>query len=89
MAPHASGQGIAVAPSDRMLVIGGDDRRVVFPVSAVHGIHRYHVCDLSPAPATVAKSTLPFTFAMLQWRERSVACLDADKLLSTLDRAVA
>jgi chemotaxis-related protein WspD len=87
--PQSQVRSIRGATTGRLLVIGRGDSRVAFPVGTVHGVHRYNARDLSAAPATVAKSASPYTTAMLQWDGHAVACLDADKLLSALDRAVA
>jgi chemotaxis-related protein WspD len=76
-------------PAGRLLVIGRDDRRTVLPVGAVHGIHRYRVRDLARTPATIAKAASPYTEAMLSWQDRTVACLDADRLLAAVDRCIA
>jgi chemotaxis-related protein WspD len=76
-------------PAGRLLVIGRDDRRTVLPVGAVHGIHRYRARDLARTPATIAKAASPYTEAMLPWQNRTVACLDADRLLAAVDRCIA
>lgn len=80
---HASRDSVA-----RLLVIGRDDRPIVIPVGAVHGIHRYRPSDLGKAPGTIGKSASAYTAAMLRWRERAVAYLDAEKLLSAVDRGI-
>jgi chemotaxis-related protein WspD len=87
--PHSRVPSVTGATAGRLLVIGRGESRVAFPVGTVHGVHRYNARDLRAAPATVAKSASPYTTAMLQWDGHSVACLDADKLLSALDREVA
>jgi chemotaxis-related protein WspD len=84
--PHSR---LTAATAGRLLVIGRGENRIALPVGTVHGVHRYNLRNLSAAPATVAKSASPYTTAMLQWDGNTVPCLDADKLLSALDRAVA
>jgi chemotaxis-related protein WspD len=87
--PRSPVRSVMGATIQRLLVIGRGENRVAFPVGAVHGVHRYDVRDLHTPPATVARSASPYTVAILPWNGHSVACLDADKLLSALDRAVA
>jgi chemotaxis-related protein WspD len=86
--PNSPTRNATDATAGRLLVIGRGDSRVAFPVSAVHGVHHYNIRDLSAVPTTLAKSAASYTTAIVQWDGHSVACLDADKLLSALDRAV-
>jgi len=73
----------------RLLVARGAAGAVVFPVDEVQGTYRYHLRELRPVPATLAKSTATYTKAVLSWRDRTVGCLDADLIVHTLNRSVA
>lgn len=73
----------------RMLVIGRDSGRFVFPADEVHGIQRYQANKLRSAPATVARAGSSYSRHVLPWQDRSVGYLDADLLLDGLNRSVA
>ncbi len=71
----------------RLMVISREGRHLVFPVDALHGIHRYNEADLSPAPATVSNAAATYTRGMLAWR-KSVGFLDSELLFHTLSRSL-
>jgi len=73
----------------RMMVIGRESGRFVFPADEVHGVQRYRADDLRAAPATVARAASRYTRHVLPWQERSVGYLDADLLFDGLNRSVA
>lgn len=73
----------------RMLVIGRESGRFVFPADEVQGIQRYQADALRPAPATVARATASYTRHVLPWQDRSLGYLDADLLLDGLNRSIA
>jgi chemotaxis-related protein WspD len=73
----------------RLLVIRRDQVRAVCPVDDVHGIHRFHLRELTEVPSTVAKRTATYSRALLPWRERSVGLLDDERLFHTLQRSMA
>ncbi|MCO6417948.1 chemotaxis protein CheW [Siccirubricoccus sp. KC 17139] len=73
----------------RMLVIGRDSGRFVFPAEEVHGIQRVPADSLRPAPATVARAASSYTRHVLPWQGRSVGHLDAELLLDGLNRSIA
>jgi chemotaxis-related protein WspD len=77
------------AAKRRMLVIGRDSGRFVFPADEVHGIHRCGPGALRPAPATVARAAGGYTREVLPWQGRMVGCLEPDLLLDSLNRNVA
>lgn len=52
---------------ERLLVARGDEGRFVVPVSEVDGLHRVAEEDLCPAPATVTRSSAPYTDAVVRW----------------------
>lgn len=87
----AAGEGEAAARGvhPRLLVIGRKGERVVFRADEVHGIHRYDPSVLLPVPASLARASAGFTTAMLPWRERTVGCLDEQRLWQTLNRSLA
>lgn len=73
----------------RLLVLGRKGERVVFRVDEVHGIHRYDPADLLSAPASLTRNSVAFTSAMLSWQNRTVGCLDEQKVWQTLNRSLA
>jgi chemotaxis-related protein WspD len=77
------------ATQRRLLVIGRDPDRFVFPADEVHGIHRYGAKALRPAPSTVARGASSYTRQVLLWEGRSVGCLDGDLLVDSLNRSIA
>lgn len=72
----------------RLIHIARDGQGFVFPVSEVHGIHRYAEPALNAAPATVSKSNQSFTTGVLAWQERHVGVLDYELLFYALTRGV-
>ena len=70
----------------RLAVADWQGGLVTFPVSEVHGIHRFNPEELKAPPATVAKASPNFTRGVLAWKDRLVGCLDEDLLFSTLNR---
>jgi chemotaxis-related protein WspD len=77
------------AARGRLLVIGRDPDRFVFPVEEVHGIHRHDDAALRPAPSTIARGGSSHARQVLSWQGRTVGCLDAEFLLDSLNRSVA
>jgi len=73
---------------DRLLVTNWDGHRFVFPADEVRGIHRFQMSDLTEPPATLAKSRLSYTQGILRWQGRAVGLLEADLLLSALNRSL-
>ena len=73
---------------DRLLVTHWDGRQFVFPAEEVRGIHRFQAPELTEPPATLAKSRLAYTKAILHWQGRTVGLLDADLLFSSLNRSL-
>jgi len=73
----------------RLVIMRHEGGRIAFPVDEVQGTYRYHLRELRPVPATLAKSTATYTKAVLSWRDRTVGCLDADLIVHTLNRSVA
>lgn len=73
----------------RLVVIGGANGRVAFPVDEVHGLHLFAPHEVGPVPATIGRSTSAFTTSVLAWRGHAVGGLDATQLLDAIDRAIA
>jgi chemotaxis-related protein WspD len=73
---------------DRFLVVGWDDKRLVFPADEVRGIHRFQPADLARSPNTVAKSASTFTEGMIPWDDQMVGLLEPETLFSTLNRSL-
>jgi len=72
----------------RMIVVNKDDKRWVFPVDEIHGIHRVHPQTFQNVPVTVAKSKTTFTRYLFDWGKVSVALLDDELLLYKLTRGM-
>ncbi len=72
----------------RMIVVNKDDKRWVFPVDEIHGIHRVHPQTFQNVPVTVAKAKTTFTRYLFDWGEVSVALLDDELLLYKLTRSM-
>lgn len=72
----------------RMIVINNDEKRWVFPVDEIHGIHRVHPRTFQNVPVTVAKAKTTFTKHLFDWEDVSVALLDAELLLYKLTRSI-
>ena len=73
----------------RLLICNSRGGRLAFPVSEVHGVHRYHPGDLRDAPATLAGSAGVYIVGVLPWKDRTVGCLDDELLLYALDKGLA
>jgi chemotaxis-related protein WspD len=73
---------------DRLIVTEWQGGRLAFPVSEVHGIHRYQPEDLSELPATIPRGNANFNKGILRWMDRSIGCLDEELLFSTLNRGL-
>ena len=78
----------SVGIADRMLLIGDQGNRYVFPVTEVHGLHHHPPGELQAVPATLGKATASYTKGVLPWRDAHVACLDADLLFKALNASL-
>lgn len=72
----------------RMIVVNKEEKRWVFPVDEIHGIHRVHPQIFQNVPVTVAKAKNTFTKYLFDWEENSVALLDDELLLYKLTRSI-
>jgi chemotaxis-related protein WspD len=71
-----------------MIVVNKDEKRWVFPVDEIHGIHRIHPQTFQNVPVTVAKAKTTFTRYLFDWEETTVALLDDELLLYKLTRSM-
>jgi len=73
----------------RFLVMERDGQRAVCPVDEVHGIAHFHPGEITPTPSTIAKADVAYTKSVLSWQMQSVALLDDQLLLRTVNRSLA
>jgi chemotaxis-related protein WspD len=73
----------------RLLICNPNGGRLAFPVSEVHGVHRYCPGDLRDAPATLAKAAGIYITGVLPWKDKTVGCLDDELLFYALDKGLA
>lgn len=72
----------------RLLVVGYNNSKWVFPVDQVHRIYRFHLNELKAAPVVVAKANATYTQGVIDWQHKKVNYLDAELLFDTLDRLI-
>jgi len=70
----------------RLLVVGWENSRLVFPVDEIDGIYRFQTKELKEPPATVTKSNLSYTRGLLLWNQKTIGLLDAESLFPALNR---
>jgi chemotaxis-related protein WspD len=70
----------------RLIIVNQPDIRWAFPVDEVRRVHRVASQDLHPPPVVVAKAQQTYTQGIIHWRDVKVNYLDAERLLTTLDR---
>jgi chemotaxis-related protein WspD len=73
----------------RLVVMAGEQGRLVFPVDEMHGIERFAPGALQEVPASIGKAAATYTSAMLPWGLRSVGCLDTGLVLHGFHRGLA
>lgn len=73
----------------RLLIVNWEGTKLAFPVDEVHGPNRFHPRELKSPPLTVARSNPRYAQAVLSWQNRAVGLLDAELLLSSLNRCLA
>lgn len=84
---------------ERLLVVKRDGHHLVFPVSEVYGLTRYHPGELRASPATAQRSSGSFVRAALPWRppatmaaarrEIDVGLLDDEHLFHSVNKSLA
>ncbi|MGV0028429.1 chemotaxis protein CheW [Phormidesmis priestleyi] len=72
---------------ERMLVVGADHRKWVFPIDEVDGIYRFSLSEIREAPIVITKANT-YTQGILDWNTEKVSCLDAERLFDMLDRGL-
>ena len=77
-----------IGPAGRLMVVRCERGRIAFPVDEVQRTHRYSSADLRGVPATIARSTANYTKGILRWRDRMVGCLDDQRVIEAMDRAI-
>ncbi len=73
---------------ERMLVVGRDSQRFVFPVEQILGVHRIAQEDLGEVPATVSRSTRSLTRGIFMLNGRPVGLLDEERLFPAMTRSL-
>jgi chemotaxis-related protein WspD len=73
----------------RLLVCNRGGDRLAFFADEVHGVHRFHPRDLKEIPATVAKAAATYTVGLLQWKDKTVGCLDDELLFYAFNKGFA
>jgi chemotaxis-related protein WspD len=76
------------ATQKRLLVCDRAGDRLAFFVDEVHGVHRYHPRDLKGVPSTLAKAAATYTVGVLDWKDRTVGCLDDELLFYALNKGL-
>jgi len=74
-------------PHPRMMVVGKDEDRWVFPVDEIRGVHRVHPNQFQNVPVSVSKSKSTFTKGVFKWKDLLVAFLDDELLFYSLKRS--
>ncbi|NBV20784.1 MAG: chemotaxis protein CheW [Proteobacteria bacterium] len=75
--------------SGRLLVVRHAGERYAFPVTEVRGVQHLVLPDAAPAPAPDDQVMGAAGRGRVEWRGRSVCCLDEAKLFATLNRSLA
>jgi len=73
---------------ERMLVVGRDGQRFVFPVEQILGVHRVAPEDLGEVPATLSRSARSLTRGIFQLNGHHVGLLDEDRLFPAMNRSL-
>ncbi len=74
---------------ERMIAVKHNDSQYVFLVSEVSGTFLYNEYDLKPAPATLSQAAGTYTQGILAWKDKAVACLDAELLFYSMEKKLA
>lgn len=70
----------------RMLIIGTPQRKWVFLVDQVYGIHRYPLREIQTPPVVITKTNAAYTQGIVTWKNQKINYLNAELLIDTLDR---
>jgi chemotaxis-related protein WspD len=85
----ASGDADARGRTPRLLILSSPQGRIAITVDEVAGVHRYDETELRPVPDTLSRTLASHTAAMLHRDERTIGCLDPDRVLAALSSALA
>ena len=77
------------ADTGRLLLLQDATEAWAFPVDEVHGMHRFNLENLNAPPATVEKSQVRFTRGTLDWKGKSIGCLDESAIFKALKGSMA
>jgi len=84
--------GVQTDPSpaayERMLVVGRDGQRFVFPVEQILGVYRVAPEDLGEVPATLSRSARALTRGIFMLNGRHVGLLDEERLFPAMTRSL-
>lgn len=70
----------------RMLVVGGRQGAIVFPVDEVHGVVAFEDTAMEDVPVTVNRAMATFTRALVPFERGRVGVLDDELLLHSVER---
>jgi len=73
---------------ERMLVVGREGQRFVFPVEQILGVHRIAPEDLGEVPATLSRSARALTRGIFLLNGRPVGLLDEERLFPAMTRSL-
>lgn len=73
---------------ERMLVVGREGQRFVFPVEQILGVHRVAPEDLGEVPATLSRSAKSLTRGIFLLNGRPVGLLDEERLFPAMTRSL-
>lgn len=73
---------------ERMLVVGREGQRFVFPVQQILGVHRIAPEDLAEVPATISRSAKALTRGIFLLNDRPVGLLDEERLFPAMTRSL-
>ena len=75
-------------PHERLIIIKQHNNRYSFPVSEILGVFRYDPETLSTTPSTLPDTGSSYITGVLSHNQKQVGCLDAELLVSALDRTI-
>lgn len=75
-------------PNERLIIIKHNSNRYSFPVSEILGVFRYNPETLGTAPSTLPDSGSSYITGVLEHKQKKIGCIDADLLVSALDRTI-
>ena len=73
---------------NRLIMIRDNKGYIVFPVSEICGIMHYNQKTISPPPDTVKKSRLDFVTGITDFNDKSIGCIDHEKLITCIQETL-